>query len=151
MRNNTKVSMSNIVGEIQQRKYALMGPAKAAAELSSLLSQPELSDFESRRRIAMVGSHLKLPTDVSAHLPAARRCVLWAWTLQAITLKQAPRGTRLFEEGAQGEAIFYLLTGRVRLETPLDDTECIPEVWQPVGEEALAGDAYKYGRAPVTQ
>lgn len=144
MRSNTAISMSNIIGEVQKRKYSLMGPAKAASELQSLISLSDLNEFETRRRIAMVSAHLKLPEEACAHLSAARKSVLWAWIVLATTIVEASAGTRLFEEGRSGDAVFYLLTGCVRLESEKRDDEDEPDVWHPIGAEALVGTPHTY-------
>lgn len=128
-----------VAQEIATHKYSLMPPNKAAVELKSLLGPNQaLSDFELRRRMSIVGSHLQLPSEAS-HLSAARKAVLWAHIFPAVRLMEVHSGTILYEAGTQGDCVIFLLTGSVTLGTT---SQADPACWQPFGKESLAGQPY---------
>ena len=139
MRSSTAIDLSHVAKEIATRKYSLMAPNKAAVELETLLCNTQsLCDFELRRRMAIVGSHLQLPGE-AAQLSDARKAVLWAAILPAVSLVEVHAGTIMYEKGGQGDSIMFLLTGCVSLDTPSQDE---PACWQPVAEEALSGQPF---------
>lgn len=139
MTNSTAIDLSHVAKEIATRKYSLLAPNKAAVELESLLCNTQsLCDFELRRRMAIVGSHLQLPAEAE-HLSVARKAVLWATILPAVSLIEAHAGTIIYEAGGQGDSVMFLLTGCVSLDTPSQDE---PACWQPIGAEALSGKPF---------
>lgn len=141
MRSGTAFSLSNVAKEITTRKYSLMAPNKAAVELETLLCNTQSLDFELRRRMSIVGSHLQLPAEAE-HLSASRKAVLWAAILPAVRLIEAHAGTILYEKNSgPGDCVMFLLTGCVSLDPPSEDE---PACWQPIGEESLAGKPFTY-------